>query len=328
MAYVKANTAPIFGARFQAISPLPNRLNGYYRASFPLPTTGWSAPIGRGLGNPGAFYEGPFPSYKIPEWSQTRATATLGGEWVPPGPPMRSLYSEGAIAYRIDPQSGQYVFGPSGLMPRGLFVQSTFQHPVRPALSSLGVPVKPCGQQLVQINGRQMVMNTTPIQRGPSSQDPMVRLRAAFSGALGNLLGDCKCGGKCGCRGGLGNPGDACTLDSDCSSGESCSVDGACMGSGSTLPTCAWDGNGNLVPGSPLACSPKQPAGPSALQQVNNTLQQVVNGLQPRTNPPTVPIGNWFNGSTVIAGTAVPNPLLAGAIALLGFSIAAGGRRR
>jgi len=55
----------------------------------------------------------------------------------------RNLGSQGAVTYRINGANGQYEFHSTDLLPRGLFVQNTFQHPVRSALSSLGVPVNP-----------------------------------------------------------------------------------------------------------------------------------------------------------------------------------------
>jgi len=309
MAYVKANTAPIFGSRAQAISPMSaGRLGTYLRATFPLPTTSMSTPLRLGL-----FFDGPYAQYGIQEWSRTRASETLAGEWVPPTPVGVAPFSQGALTYRIDPQTGQYKFYATDLLPRGPFEQNTFQHPVRPALSALGMQVRSRGAHLVEIGGRPMVMNSSPYRQGPVSQEPMAKLRAAFSGALGAISGDCcsdfpphrhngaqivypKPPGRCcgGCK--RRRLGDTCTLDEN--GIPSCTSDSGQVAFGppapdGSLPTvgpaspstwstggagvnanapgCTYDANGNLVPGSPAVCAPSGTPSPSG-QQVGQTI--------------------------------------------------------
>lgn len=294
MTYVRTNTAPTFGMRAQAIWPTNRNLGTYLRASFPLPTTSLSGPIAR-LGS--MFYDGPYPNYPQPEQSRTRDTAVqLSGEYVPPGPPPRAAFEQGAVTYHINPQTGKYQFYSTDLLPRGLWQQNTFQHSVRPALSSLGVPVQSRGQQLVQIGGRTAVVKTTPSCRG--------------------TCGKCKCRGRCKVNG-LGAdivlPGGKTIY--------AISPDGTVIqwSDGSVTDTTTGvtvDASGNTVSG-------------NAVSQTASALQQVATALNP--SRPIVPVqqpSGFFTGSTNIAGAQIPNALLAiGGLLLVGGAVG-GGRRR
>lgn len=330
MSYVRANTAPPFGMRSQSLDPMSSRLGYYFNSGFPLPTTGMSAPLRLGS----AFWDGPDNVYPQPEQSRTRATETgaLSGEWVPPQPPGRALFQQGAVTYRIDPRTGRYEFHSTDLLPRGLFQQNTFQHPMRPALSSLGVPVGSRGTTLVRVNGRNVVMHTTP-RRGPTSQTPLMKLKAAlgamFSGGL-SCHGGCGCGGSCGKHLGDDEP---CGIDSDgnvmlCP--VNTSTPGGGGGSGSTvINDSPWSGggspsiqnvqNGGIMPGT---------GGGGGLQQASTVLQQIANGLNPHPATPvqTITPSSWLKGSTAIAGMSIPNMVLAGGLVLVGLTL--GGKHK
>lgn len=330
MSYVRANTAPPFGMRSQALSPMASRLGYYFRSGFPLPTTSMSRPVQLGS----AFWDGPDNVYPQPELSRTRGTATqLNGEWVPPQPPTRALFQQGAVTYRINPANGQYEFRSTDMTPRGVWQQNTFQHPVRSALSSLGVPVGTRGTTLVQNHGRNVVMHTTPrgrIMQGPQSHGPLVKLKAALAGMFSGpgCAGGCGCGGSCGKHLGDDEP---CGIDSDgnvmmCPVVTPTNVPPPGGGGGTT----AWDGSANPPFTPPANTAPPITGGGGG--GGGSTLQQVANGINavfnphPAVQPATLSAGSWFSGSTNIMGAIVPNFVLIGGIALVGLSL--GSKRR
>ena len=329
MGYVRANTAPQFGMRSQALSPMASRLGYYFRSAYPLPTTSMSRPLRLGS----AFWDGPDNVYPQPELSRTRAMATLQGEWVPPQPPQRALFQQGAVTYRINPQTGQYEFHTTDLLPRGVWHQNTFQHPQRSALSALGVPVGSRGVSLVQVGGRNVVMPTTPVHRGATSNEPLMKLKAALAGMFSGpgCGSSCHCGGRC--KKGLGDapPGTQMQPYGIDQAGNAVFIDNEGN---------VYDQDGNpLTDLSNINSSPaavKAAGGPwstsSKAQQVINGIQQVENALAPKPQVQTASasnsLSNWFSGSTVIAGMRVPNFVLTGGLALVGLTLASGGRRR
>jgi hypothetical protein len=334
MSYVRANTAPPFGMRSQALSPMASRLGYYFRSGFPLPTTSMSRPLRLGS----AFWDGPDNVYPQPELSRTRATATqLNGEWVPPQPPTRALFQQGAVTYRINPANGQYEFRSTDMTPRGLWQQNTFQHPVRSALSSLGVPVATRGTTLVQHHGRNVVMHTTPrgrITQGRQSHDPIVKLKAALAGMFSGpgCAGGCGCGGSCGKHLGDDEP---CGID-DAGNVMMCPVANTTGGGGGTS---TWDGSANPPFTPPATGIPGLQNGPPLVNGVlpgtagGSILQQVANGINtvlnphPVVQPATLTPASWFSGSTAIGGVSVPNMLLAGGLVIAGLSLGSGGSR-
>jgi hypothetical protein len=288
MSYIRTNTAPTFGSRAQAIWPSASRLGAYLRSSFPLPTTSMSRPIGR----LGSFWEGPYTHYPQPR--------ALSGEWTPQQPPPRALYAQGALTYRIDPRTGQYRFYSTDILPRGVWQQNTFQHPVRPALSALGVQVQGRGQQLVQVGRRNVVMKTTPACSSSCSQ--------------------CKCGGRCRGLGAQDAFSTECSLDSDCGPNAVCGG-GWCYstGSPSKQPTAGADSDGTIRVPMPVATA-------SYTDVSGNTIVVGSNGQVVQV--PNAGVGGWFSGSTRIAGTNIPNAALAVGALVLVSAISGGGRRR
>lgn len=297
MSYVRANTAPTFGMRSQAIQPSNQNLGTYLRASFPLPTTGMSKPI-NGLN--GAFYDGPYPRY---------ARIGLAGEYVAPRPGESSpTFASGAVTYHIDPRTGQYRFFTTDVLPRGVFAQNVFQHPMKPALSALGVPVSSRGTTMVKLpNGRCIVMKTSPSC---------------------SMNCKCKCRGRCKSGMGLGadtftDPATGCITDAD-----------------GNLLSCPGGVDPNFTIGTQVAQTTGAPAlpqlptvaeaSPGIIQSIVNAFKQPAVVSTPGIAPvaPASSVGSFFSGSTNILGANVPNSLLTlGGVLLLGGAIG-GGRRR
>lgn len=318
--YVQANTKPTFGSRAQALSPFRTPLSGF--------------------GSP--WFEGPYAMYAPQEYSRTRAIGRRALANYMPASPTTRLWAQGAVTYRINPQTGRYQFNATDILPRGLYQQTAFQAPPRPALSSLGVPMGTRGTTLISVGGRQMVMPTTPggVRRGPTSNDPMVKLRAAFAG----MFSGCSCG-SCGMSGLGQNAGDSCSQDTDCNSGLTCN-NGTCGAqlleagdpcdqntdcSGALL-CCGGKGDGSVAG----TCGTTCPATSSSTSPGNSALQLIssILGVRPTTTTsPAVqqnPLGNFLTGSTNILGANIPNVVLGGGALMLVIAAAAsgGGKRR
>ena len=97
--------------------------------------TDTSNPLGRRNLGRLAWDSAPYPLYPQP-----RSMTQLNGIFNPAGPDP-STSTQGAITYRIDPQTGKYQFYRTDIKPRGVFMQNTFQHPAPPLMSALGVPI-------------------------------------------------------------------------------------------------------------------------------------------------------------------------------------------
>ncbi len=123
------------------------------------------------------------------------------------------------------------------------------------------------------------------------------------------------CGAGCSCsQPGLQGPGDACTVDSDCGGGY-CD-----MGTWTCLI-------GPPAPGGGI--SPVSPSQPSLLQKAITTAQQIAAGTQPQVPVVAAPQSiSWFNKSTRIGSTAIPNSYLAIGGGLAAFALLRGGGRR
>lgn len=301
MSYVRANTSPTFGMRSQAETKMAPNLAG-------------------------PFYGGPYPQYGQPELSRTRSTATrLAGNWTP-APPNANIWAQGAVTYHIDPRTGQYVFDPTQLLPRGLFQQTTFQHPVSPALSALGVPVSARGTSMVEIRGRRGLMGTSPTRRRGRYNSPLSQLGAALAGMFDGL----SCSS---CRKGMGV--DECSDDSDCGPNGVCGG-GVCLTSVGTAPqsvpvngfcNATVDCQGALVCVN-NKCMDAANAPATQLNQavavLENTLSSVNGSNAPNTfTPPT-----WFTSSTAFGGTSIPNMLLVGGGLIALVALTSGGKGR
>lgn len=217
----------------------------------------------------------------------------------------------GAITYRIDPQSGKYNFYRTDLKPRGVFMQNTFQHPAPPVVSALRRPI-----------------------RGITSREPIM----ALSG-----LGCGSCGGTCNTLDGprfvrrrrrtmgddtFTDPNTGGVMDSD---GNLLTL--PCGPGGAQVPTSQCPKNTSVLPGA---------SDPGLVQQIVSTtpqqnqsaISQAVQAIssfgpqQPNIVAQQPP--SWFNGITMVGGTPVSNTTLAAGAALLAVALGSmgGGKRR
>jgi hypothetical protein len=240
----------------------------------------------------------------------------LNGEFNPTGADP-GTNTHGAITYRIDPRTGQYIFSRIDLKPRGVFAQNTFQHPAPAAMSALGIPLLPAGRSVSQ---------ATMVQ-GRTARGPMIPLRP---GARLSGMG-CNCGGKCssslsgprrrrrGLRG-LGdtadtfiNPVTGCLEDSDGNT-LSCPTPGG----GGLAPTSAGGVDPNTQIGLTVAAATGAPplpgqSQPSSVNVSPGILQSIISAFTqkpvitvPTTTPPKATNTNmWLIGGGIAAALLI-----------------------
>lgn len=266
--------------------------------------------LGRGLGRMG-WDNPPYTFYPLP-----KTVRNLNG--------LGDQTPNGAITYRIDPQSGKYNFYRTDLKPRGVFMQNTFQHPAPPVVSALRRPI-----------------------RGITSREPIM----ALSG-----LGCGSCGGTC-------NTLDGPRFVRRRRRGMGDDFSDLFAGSSSSQLTTTTDANGNIVvlPTSSSSSSSVDPfagftdtsaSDPSnqlkTVRDANGNLQvvpintpntpaaiaQAVQTITAAAARPQIvvqqPTASWFNGVTMVGTTPVPNMVLASGAALLAVALGSmgGGKRR
>lgn len=221
----------------------------------------------------------------------------------------------GAITYRIDPQSGKYNFYRTDLKPRGVFMQNTFQHPAPPVVSALRRPI-----------------------RGITSREPIM----ALSG-----LGCGSCGGTCNTldgprfvrrrRGMRGMGDDTTDTQIDPNTGGIVDSDGVLL----TLP-CGPGGQQMNPAQCPKTGAPTPGASDPGLVQsiisssspTTNPITAIAQGITTSLSHPATVITtsqpSWFNGVTLVGGSPISNTTLAAGAALLAVALGSmgGGKRR
>jgi hypothetical protein len=217
---------------------------------------------------------------------------------------------DGAITYRVDPRTGNYRFYRTDIKPRGVFLQNTFQHPAPPLVSALGVPI---GKRIMPARGR--------------SKEPYIPLRAGLG------CGACASAGRCaGChlsgvldrrrrRRGLGDSTSILSPDASVIQLDDGTVLDATTGAVYGVDGSITDSQGNvLVPGTSKGSGIVQTAAAIA-----NSVKQAVAPRPMVTAPAPV---SWWDQSTMIGGSAVSNPVLAGAAVGFAFLLSSMGKGR
>jgi hypothetical protein len=209
---------------------------------------------------------------------------------------LRGEDHNGAITYRIDPQTGQYQFYRTDIKPRGVFLQNTFQHPAPATMSALGARVLPIGKSVTG----------STLQRGRVSQQPMIQMRPGFT--LSGL-GCGSCGGRCNKplngffprrrRGMRGMGVDVCGPQPD----------GSIIPCGPDPSMATEQGDVSLPGVTPVVVAP--PPGTTIETIISQGIQQISNAVTGQRTQVVQPSTSWFSQSSLVGGAAIPNSFLA-----------------
>jgi hypothetical protein len=244
----------------------------------------------------------PYPVYGV-----SRAVARLNGQFNPPGADP-STNANGAITYRIDPQTGQYRFYSTDIKPRGVFAQNMYQPPAPPLMSPLGVPI-----------------GKSP--RAPQQRGRRFAPRARSLNGLG-----CNCGGRCS-RANLSRLSGMGEADFPGACGPQ--SDGTIIPCGPDTAGATEQGDVSLPGVKPTVIAPPPGSQITSFEPGNPSLPGFT--ISPSgvvisvtgSKIPVQPTPSWWNGFTMIGNSRVANPALAvGVVGVAALLSSMGGKRR